>query len=319
MPNIFAKLAAYRQRKEEASSPPNTDENISAKFKKSRRWQMMDNTFQWKMAWVLAVVLACSFLSCAEAKAEENEARVPIIMYHLVTENSRYIGSWGIRPAALREDLEFLKQNGYNTVVMADLINFVEKGTPLPENPIVLTFDDGNFSDYKYLFPLLQEFEMKAVISIIGITTDEITQKHADNPKGTYPNLTWGQVKELHESGIIEVQSHGFNVHKKAGASKLKKESPGTYHARLLTDLQKLDDRCMEHLGYKPNTFCYPYGNISKESQAVLEELGYKASLSCQEGMNIIRQGEKGDLFKLNRVNRASGRSAESILAKLNK
>ncbi|MCL2361720.1 MAG: polysaccharide deacetylase family protein [Defluviitaleaceae bacterium] len=322
MPNIFAKLAAYRQRKEETSSPPNTDENIAPKIKKSRRWQVMDRTFEWKMAWALLVFMASMLLApetVGGQEQKENEVRVPVIMYHLVTENSRYVGKYGIRPSELKSDLEYLRDNGYNTIVIQDLINFVEEGKPLPNKPIVLTFDDGNSSDHQYLLPLLKEFDMKAVSSIIGVTTDKITRQHAENPDGRYPNMTWGQVVELHESGAIEIQSHGFDLHGKAGAGKRRGESVDAYHQRLMTDLRKLDDRCNEHLGYRPNTFCYPYGIISKDSQAVLEELGYKASLSCEERINIIRQGEKGDLFKLNRVNRASGRSVENILNMLQK
>ena len=339
MRNFFSKLNLYRQRKEESSSPPNTDENISPRLKQSRRWQVMDSTFQWKLALVLVLFLAA--IANVPAKAQgpsptppaaqedindteaffrrDKEAQVPIIMYHLVTENTRYQGKHGISPAELKSDLQYLKDNDYNTIVIQDLINFVEKGKNLPKNPIVLTFDDGNASDHKYLFPLLQEFEMKAVISILGKTTDEITQQQAENPSATYPNLTWGQVIEMHKSGIVEVQSHGYNVHGKAGSGKLRKESGPAYHQRLSEDLQKLQDRCQEHLGSKPTTFCYPLGIISKGSHAVLEELGFVASLSCQEGMNIIKQGDNSCLLKLNRVNRASGRSISSILEGLQK
>ena len=334
MGNFFARLKSFKLRRDETSSPPNTDENVSAQLKPSRRWQTMDRTFQWKIALALFLFSVAMALVPVQVKAspaeettkddsalfqQEKEARVPIIMYHLVTENSRYVGKYGIRPAELKSDLQYLKDNGYNTVTMADLINFVKKGQPLPKNPIVLTFDDGNSSDHEFLFPLLKEFNMKAVISILGKTTDEITKKKAENPNARYPNLAWGQVIELHKSGIVEVQSHGYDVHGKAGSGKLKRESDAAYHQRLLADLQKLQERCQEHLGEKPNTFCYPLGVISKGSQAVLEELGFVASLSCQEGMNIITQGDEDGLFKLMRVNRASGRSIGSILEKLNR
>ena len=324
MGNFLEKLKTFKLRRDDASSPPNTDENVSTQLKPSRRWQMMDRTFGWKMSWVLMIVLTAFALMPAQIQAQtpsptpnSNQEQVPIIMYHLVTENSRYVGKYGIRPSELKSDLQYLKDNGYNTITMADLISFVKTGKALPKNPIILTFDDGNSSDHAFLLPLLQEYDMKAVISILGKTTDEITEKHAKTPNGKYPNLTWGQVIELHNSGIVEIQSHGYNVHGKSGSGKLKRESDDAYHQRLLSDLQKLQDLCEEHLGAKPTTFCYPLGIISKESRAVLEELGFVASLSCQEGMNVITQGDNDCLFKLNRVNRASGRSVENILEKL--
>jgi len=312
---------------------------IKKLLKRSRRWQVMDAAFQWKITCLLIIFavaivsgvlpvyagnLPATAITCALTKGNiddtevffrrEKEVQVPIIMYHLVTENSRYVGKYGILPSQLEDDLKYLKENGYNTVVMQDLIDFVEKEKRLPKNPIVLTFDDGNSSDYHFLFPLLKKYDMKAVISIIGSAVDKNTKEHAKYPAGKFPNLTWAQVKEMHDEGIVEVQSHGYNVHGSAGSGKLRRESAEAYHQRLLADLTKLQDLCEEHLGVKPNTFCYPLGVISKGSHAVLEEMGFKASLSCQEGINIIRQGERDCLLKLNRNNRPSGRSIEKVL-----
>jgi len=181
----------------------------------------------------------------------------------------------------------------------------------------VLTFDDGNASDINHLLPLLEKYDMKAVTSIIGKVTDEMTRDIEKYPNSTFPNLSWEQVKKLHAHGALEIQNHGYNVHGPAGSGKLKSESSDAYHNRLLADIQKLQDLCQEHLDYRPNTFCYPLGIISKGSQAVLEELGFEASLSCQEGMNILKHGEEDGLFLLKRVNRANGRSAESIIKTL--
>jgi peptidoglycan/xylan/chitin deacetylase (PgdA/CDA1 family) len=243
------------------------------------------------------------------------EVELPVVMYHLVTEKPRYLGKFGITPDELRQDFEFLHENDYNTVVMQDLIDFVTSGKKLPKKPIMLTFDDGNFSDYKFLLPLLQEFEMKAVVAILGEATDRITAEAEKNPTARYPNLTWPQVVELHESGLVEIQSHSYNLHKAPiGSGKKRSESPEAYHARLLEDLQKLQAACAAHLNYVPTTFVYPLGVISQGSREVLEELGMVGSISCQEGMNTIRQGDKDCLFKLQRTNRPSGRSIEQII-----
>ena len=244
----------------------------------------------------------------------EKEAHVPIIMYHLVTERSRYIGKYGISPQELEADLKYLDANGYNTIVIQDLINFVEKGKRLPKKPIILTFDDSNASDFNYLYPLLKEYDMQAVISIMGKAVDESTQGKAKYPAGKYPNLTWQEIKEMHDKGVVEVQNHGYNVHGPAGSGKLKRESPEAYHQRLLADLTKLQDLCEEHFDARPTTFCYPLGIISQGSRAVLEEMGLKASLSCQEGINVIKYGENECLFRLTRNNRPSGKSIEKVL-----
>ena len=193
----------------------------------------------------------------------------------------------------------------------------MQAGTPLPDKPVVLTFDDGNRSDFSLLYPLLEKYDMCAVLSIIGQATDKFTKEQTENPKATYPNMTWQQVKELHESGRCEIQSHGYDVHGKNGAGKRNGESAEIYHARLLQDLRKLHDRCETELEWSPTTFTYPLGVVSKGAQAVLNEMGFVASLSCQEGINTLRQGEPDGLWLMKRVNRAAGRSAETILQKL--
>ena len=70
-----------------------------------------------------------------------------------------------LSPAQFESDLKYLKENGYHTVVVQDLIDYVEKGVPLPEKPVMLTFDDGYYNNYYYAFPLLEEYDAKIVIS----------------------------------------------------------------------------------------------------------------------------------------------------------
>ena len=244
----------------------------------------------------------------------EKEAEVPIIMYHLITENPKYIGKYGVTPADVEKDLLYLKENGYTTIVMQDLIHFVERGKRLPKKPIVLTFDDGNTSDYTCLFPLLQKHKAKAVLAIIGDPTDRYTNTHAQNPKAKFPNMTWEQVKELHDSKLCEIQSHGYNVHGKGGSGKKNGEGTEAYRTRLSADLQKLQDACKAHLDWTPTTFVYPLGVVGKGSRQIIEDLGMAASLGCEEGINIVRQGDRDSLFQMYRYNRPHGEPVEAIL-----
>jgi len=235
-------------------------------------------------------------------------------MYHLITENPKYIGKYGVTPKELASDLQYLKENNYTTVVMKDLIDFINHDTPLPEKPIVLTFDDGNFSDYQYLYPLLKEYNMKAVLAIIGKATDENTKLMEKYPTSRHPNMSWAQALELHESGLFEIQSHGYDMHGRSGSGEKRGEDLHTYHTRLYNDLNKLQNLCQEHLKYKPNTFVYPLGVIGKESRTILEKLDMQASLSCQEGINVLRPGDVDSLFKMYRYNRPSDKPLQSIL-----
>jgi len=266
---------------------------------------------------ILLLTLLALFIPTKTIAAEQQAAHsadVPIIMYHLITEKPKYIGKYGVTPKELADDLQYLKENNYTTVVMKDLIDFVNQGTPLPEKPIVLTFDDGNFSDHQYLYPLLKEYNMKAVLAIIGKATDENTKLTEEHPASRHPNMSWPQVRELHESGVFEIQSHGYDMHGRGGSGEKRGEDLQVYHKRLYNDLDKLQNLCETHLGYKPNTFVYPLGVIGKESRTVLENLSMKASLSCQEGINVLRSGDVDSLFKMYRYNRPSGKPVKNIL-----
>ena len=88
------------------------------------------------------------------AEAAEKPIRMPVLMYHSINSKESKAGDYVITPAALRGDLEWLKQNGYQTVVVQDLLDYVEEGTPLPEKPVMITFDDGYYNNYLNAFPL---------------------------------------------------------------------------------------------------------------------------------------------------------------------
>ena len=96
------------------------------------------------------------------------EKPVPIVMYHKISVSQRSLGKHVIAPEELEADLRYLTENGYETVFMADLIAFVHEGRPLPDKPIVLTFDDGYYNNYSKGMPLLEQYDMKMVLSVIS-------------------------------------------------------------------------------------------------------------------------------------------------------
>ena len=144
----------------------------------------------------------------------ENSVEVPIIMYHSVIDNKSKAGKFVITPSQFEQDLLFIKENGYEPIFMEDIINFVYKGTSLPKKPIVLTFDDGYYNNFLYVFPLLKKYNMKAVISIVGVYTDLYTQNEDVSPE--YSHLSWDNVSEMMDSGLVEFQNHSYNFHTKS-------------------------------------------------------------------------------------------------------
>lgn len=246
------------------------------------------------------------------------EIDVPILMYHSILKDPQKAGKYVISPKQLESDLMYIKDKGYNTILMADLINYVYNNIPLPEKPIMLTFDDGYYNNYYYAYPLFQKYNAKAVISAVGKYTDFFSDNGDNNPN--YSNITWGQMKEMMASGLVEIQNHSYNLHsvtkKRNGTKKKMWEDPLEYKLLLYKDIKTMQDKMTQNTNYTPTTFTYPFGGISEESVEVLKEIGFKASLSCLNGINKISR-DKEDLFHLKRILRPSGIKSEDYFEKI--
>ena len=249
----------------------------------------------------------------------EDYIEVPIIMYHSILKDPSRSNKYTVTPTVLEEDLKYIKDNGYTTVTISDLISYVYDDMPLPEKPIVLTFDDGHYNNYGYLFPLLEKYDMKAVISIVGSYTDKFTE--TDEANLNYSYLRWKDIKELMDTGRIEFQNHTYSLHsntgKRIGTKKIKGETDEHYKSILKDNILKLQQEFEENTHYTPQCFTYPFGGISNASLDIIKELGFKASLSCEQGINKLTKNPNS-LYLLKRYNRPSYISTYNFFQKIN-
>lgn len=273
---------------------------------------------------IILLLATCLISSCVFAYSfviatpKEDGVSLPIIMYHSILKDTNRSNKYVITPSTLESDLEYIYSHGYTTITMSQLISYVYEGTPLPEKPIMITFDDGYYNNLGYAVPLLKKYNMKAVVSIVGKYTDTYTTSNEANLNYSY--LRWKDVKELMDSGVIEFQNHTYNLHSntsgRIGCSKKSFESIETYEKILTNDIQKLQQEFEQNVGYTPTTFTYPFGSISKASFPIIKKLGFKASLSCASGINYITKNPDC-LYCLKRNNRPSGISSEAFFEKL--
>ena len=245
---------------------------------------------------------------------------LPIVMYHHVLKETARLNQYTISPDEFRQDMTFLKEEGYTPILVEDLIAFTQEGTPLPEKPVMITFDDGYESFHEYVFPILEEFGYPAVFSVVGIYADQYSK--VDDHHIRYSHCTWNQLALMAESGLVEVQNHSYNLHitnqGQKGAMKTSSESKSAYQYRLAEDLGLMQQRCQEYLHLTPTCFTYPVGYISKDALPVLKGMGFSAALTCEEKINYLT-GDPEELFHLKRFNRPHGTSLQQILAKINK
>ena len=252
-----------------------------------------------------------------DAAVGEGDVRLPIIMYHGILKEEKRQGKFVISPAQFEDDLRYLQEQGYTTVVMADVIDFVLNGTPLPEKPVMLTFDDGYYNDYVYAYPLLKKYNSKMVFSPIGRYVDQYSD--FDERNANYTHATWDDINEMIASGLVEVQNHTYNMHANQGGRKgcmrKKGEPVEAYQQALREDVGKMQSRMEEMTGVIPTTFVYPFGAISKEARPVLKELGFQATLVCESRTNTLTDDPEC-LYGLGRYLRPSGIDSKTYFTK---
>ncbi len=241
-----------------------------------------------------------------------------IVMYHQIAKSSSSLGKFTLQLSQLEADMLYLKEEGYETITMAQLIDYTQGKGGLPEKPVMLTFDDGYESFYGYVYPLLQKYNMKAVLSVVGEFVDRYTEAPDHNLR--YSCLNWDQVREMRESGLVEIQNHTYNMHStkngRQGCQKRKGESEEAYRQAFMEDVGGMQEKLTAELGSAADTFTYPFGALCKESVPLLKEMGFAAALTCREEPVTAR--EYGDwMYRLGRYNRPSGKTSEAFFKKV--
>lgn len=206
-----------------------------------------------------------------EGEPAAYDVRMPVLMYHHIVPDGQRCNEMTITAGRFEQDLQWLSENGYHTVLPRELA----AGQPLPEKPVLITFDDGYRSNYDLAFPLLQKYQAKAAIAVMVFMQD--------NWAGGF--LTWDMCRELTASGLVEIGSHGYAIHnlderqgnyvagQANGVQRRKGESDAAFQARVLDDLQKSYDRILAETGAAPTFFAYPFGRTDPDAGAFLRDL----------------------------------------------
>lgn len=263
---------------------------------------------------ILLVIRERPAISAAEK--DEPPVALPVIMYHSVhgSQPSEYV----VTPEQLRSDLEWLQKNGYTSVSASQLIDYTRGHGELPEKPVLITFDDGFYNNLSLALPLLEEFDMQAIVSIVGRYTDSVAPK--DPHYDAYSYLTWEDVELLADSGRVEIGSHTYDMHCgngiRHGCAKIGSESEEEYHKLLLDDLMIMQLETKRCTGITPVVFAYPFGYICRESVPVMRDCGFLVTLTCYERMNYIERDEKC-LLGLSRYNRSGNYTTAEFMSKI--
>ncbi|NIK78456.1 peptidoglycan/xylan/chitin deacetylase (PgdA/CDA1 family) [Paenibacillus castaneae] len=219
------------------------------------------------------------------------------------------------------QQMQLLKHNGFHVLGMDTYLRFMlEKGT-VPDNAVLITFDDGYESFYKLAYPILKRYGYPAVNFVIVSAID-------DPALPGVAKLTWEQMREMQKDGM-GFYSHTYEMHHYGAVNaegaqtpvtaraiydkkKQRKETEAEYAERVTLDLIKAEERLREELGNTDGVLAFPYGAYNEALLKLTEEAGIAITFTTKEGLNS-RLNKVG-----NRINGAkSGESAEDLIGKI--
>lgn len=188
---------------------------------------------------------------------------------------------------------EWLKLRGYPVVSFEQVLAAETGGAALPANAILLTFDDGLESIYTRVLPLLRAYEYPAVVAVVGKWLDlkqGETIDYASAKLSRKDFLTAAQIREIEDSGLVEIASHSYDLHKAVSANPLGSvsqaavtriwskesgyESESAWRERLRSDLARSRDQIKALTGKNPRAMVWPYGATGREANGIAAELG---------------------------------------------
>jgi peptidoglycan/xylan/chitin deacetylase (PgdA/CDA1 family) len=195
---------------------------------------------------------------------------VPILSYHRFDNKG---GKLSISPVRFETQMAYLKSNDYRVIPLSRLITFLQGIEPIPRRAVVITIDDGYRSAYDVAFPILRNYGFPATVFIY---TDFIG-------KG---GLTWQQLKEMKNSGLIDIQAHS-KTHSNL-TIQFERESDEDYRLRLSNEIKGPKEELEHGLDISVFGYAYPYGGVNTAVIKQLKQQGFKIGLTVEAGSNAF-------------------------------
>lgn len=250
------------------------------------------------------------------AETEPAPLRLPIVMYHHISERPGAWNDYVISPAEFEADLRCLRELGYEAVSVSQLLDWQAGRFQMPEKPCMITFDDGFESTRRYGEPLLEKYGFCGVVAVIGSVCEAFSQVTDHTPETD--NLSWEEVRELARRGVLQVQCHTWDMHglqPRKGCDRRQDESAEAYCSALRQDLERfLQSAKAAQVDLQP-AIAYPYGSYCQETTETVKELGFRVAFTCTEQINLLH-GDPAELYELGRYNRPHGVSSAVFFRK---
>ncbi len=203
----------------------------------------------------------------------EQGLKVLVLNYHKIENNNH---SLSVPPWDFETQMKYLSDHGYTSISPDELYTALAGDGKLPDNPVLITFDDGYRDNYDNAFPILKKYKLKATIFVI---TSFLGKKEQ--------YLTWEQAREMEKHGI-SIQSHTVDH----------KPMTDLSDEQLRMELVESKKKAEAELGHEVGYIAYPTGTYNLHIAEMVKEAGYKGAFTIKYG-NV---DEATNIYAIERV-----------------
>ncbi len=209
----------------------------------------------------LFLLIAMLLLLQTTAYAEQPK----ILLYHNISETYHTSqADMNISADAFENHIALLIENGYNIISFDTYLNHLNGLCELPENSVIITFDDGYLSNYTTAFPILKKYGAYGTVFVVTSRVGSYDTQ--------YPHFTWKQAKEMVDSGTMSIYSHTVSH-----TNMLERSAD-----EIAYEVRKSKYIIEKNLGTKCNILAAPHGLFSKTATFVIGDSGY--DVLCRVG-----------------------------------
>lgn len=246
------------------------------------------------LTFFISTILPIS-LKAAAAGPINKKPSVAVLCYHHITtiEIPPQATTKAVVPLEEFEaQMKYLYEQGYYTASLKDLEDFLYNNKELPKKTVVITFDDGYESNYINAFPVLQKYDFKATIFLVG---SDVVEKAAPYDPHRLSILSYDQIRKMQDSGLIEFGNHSFDAHKYNGSKPalltMNRES-------IIKDFEK-QQKLFSKIGIPSFTsIAHPFGRYNNTVIDAAKKTGHKLGFTIQDGLVY----KNSSPFALNRI-----------------
>jgi peptidoglycan/xylan/chitin deacetylase (PgdA/CDA1 family) len=210
--------------------------------------------------------------------ADSIDIHAPVLMYHYVDAEpppaGKYADGLTVRTPDFTQEMEYLADQGYHAVTLADAYLAMSGLRVLPGKPVALTFDDGGLDNYEVAFPILVKYHLTATFFVITKTV------------GAAGQMSWDQLREMAEAGM-SIQSHTVSH----------PDLPSASDSRLRSELGDSREAIRQALDRPVYALAYPAGSFDQRVIEAAKAAGYVMGVSTSKGQGLNRAA----LFEITR------------------